>query len=157
MTNKITLEDIALVSKEVSESDALIEELNKKNDELANKRGRLLYDFILQNEMLKDSTWGIKSHGTALYYQTPDNNEGITLLKEMFGNGFANLLTQDGVELYYSDRSLTATFDSHLEMPEFVRKLKIKVDGSEVTARLRKINKEIGPLIELCHLFNLKG
>jgi hypothetical protein len=106
--------------------------------------------------LFKDSVWDLKSHGASLSYVGDKGDPIIITLKNIIGDTYADLLTGDGVELYYSELSLTANFDSHSLMPDFVKKFQIKIDGSEVLSRIKRMNKEMDPLMDICHIFNLK-
>lgn len=155
--SKISLEDIATLSTELEASNKTIEDLRTANDQLEVKRGGIITQYIIENELFKDTEWTLKSSGSTLEYHGSDKKDPvIDMLKNMVGDVYSTLLTGDGIELYYSDESITASFDSHTLMPDFVRKFKIKIDGSEIVNRLKRMNKDTDPLIELCHFFNLK-
>lgn len=152
-----TLEIIESISKEVDLKYKEIEDLRTKADELEQKRGSYVFQYVLDNELFKGTIWTIKSHATSLEYSDREDTSAFLFLKKIIGSGYVTLLSEGGVEVYYSDGSITANFDRHSLIPDFVKKHQIKIDGAEITSRLRRMSKEIDPLIEISHLFNLKG
>jgi hypothetical protein len=153
---KITLEDIEFLSKEIDANNKTIQDINLVIDQLTLKRGDYICQYIIDNSLFKDSVWDLKSHGDSLSYVGDKDDPIITTLKNIIGDTYADLLTGNGVELYYSELSLTANFDNHSLMPDFVKKFQIKIDGAEVLSRIKRMNKEMDPLMDLCHFFNLK-
>lgn len=152
-----TLEIIDSISVELDIKYKEIEDLRSNANELEQKRGSYILQYIVEKELFKDTIWTIKSYATSLDYSDRNDTAVMIFLIKLIGPSYVTLLATGGIELYYNDGGLTANFDRHTLIADFANKYQIKIDGAEITSRLRRMSKEIDPLIEISHLFNLKG
>lgn len=142
---KQTLASIAVLENQMGD-------LQDKIDPLLEKRNKLIWSVIVEEELFHGTKWSLTDACT-LEFEIKDNET----YRALFGNFYiTNLSPFPGINTSISYEEFLFYFDDPKLMPPLIKKLGLVVDSSEITARLKKSRREVESLEVLCHTLGIK-
>jgi len=150
--------------KEIDQELDLIDEQKQKLDnqsfDLVVKRHAIVAKLILDETLLENTTWTIKTSSLSSYLEYNGGRTDIPAMKEISeiaSVGFHSTFElSPGVRIQFDDNKVSLKFDDNKLVLAFATKHKLKVLGTNITDQLRKLQRQISGLEALCHIFNLK-
>jgi len=132
--------------------------LSNKIDDLFFKRDELIFQFLIENEVLLDTRWEIKAdaRGGAYLDYIPHNNinDPFSLLKEITKNhSWFDLGKEITFEL--NEGAICLAFRDVKQVLPFVKKTKLILVGNSIVNSMSKLKREISALESICHNFNI--
>lgn len=148
-------EEIKEYKLKILEVTTLEKDANKLANKLFNERNILVGKLFDNTSILKDSFWIYRSNHYSLNYAGDMKSPLVSFLREL-GESDVFFTTFHKSELFLSPEEMYFSFDNEDDIPDFIVKYKLKIDGSSVIGKMRELKKELGNLVALCHRLGIR-
>lgn len=158
------------VQKEIDDLAKRIEELDDRSAELGHQawelrrqRELLIAQMILEDELLKDTTWdvelsgGSNSGGVYLSFTgRVDDQSPMKKVVDMARRDYhSSFSLVEGINIRFDDNDISLTFKESKMMLPFISKYGLIINGTSIQDRLAKLKREVAALELVCHQFKL--
>lgn len=158
-------EEIDSLTNRIQEFDDRSSELGHQAWELRRQRELLFARLILEDGLLKDTTWDVEldtgyhpSNTVYLNYTGPitDKSTPIGKIIDMARNDYhSNFSLMENVNIRFDDNNISLHFKESKALLPFITKYGLVINGTSIRDRLAKLKREVSALELVCHQFKL--
>lgn len=157
------LQQIQNLAERINLLDDQSTELGHRAWDLRREREVLIARMILEEGLLKDSTWDVELGGTinnsGVYLSFTgliDDGSAMKVVVDMARSDYhSSLSLSDGINIRFNDNDISLTFKESKMMLPFIQKYGLVINGTSIQDRLAKLKREIASLELVCHQFKL--
>lgn len=156
MINKSKIE---LINASITELDKNINEALDKVEVLRQEGSALMIQIIEEEQLLKNTTWELDViHKTYLSYCGSKKDLVFKPISDLCANIWHTWIdVEDGIQLRFDDENVSLHFDEVRTILPFVNKHKLKINGKNVSDKIRILKHEISTLEQLIHRFSIQS
>jgi hypothetical protein len=157
---KTKRQQIEELKESISNIDLKACELQDEAAHLREKRDTIVSEVILEEELLANTNWEIRTFDNDVYLQFVGKlkDERFASVIDVVWNGWHSWFNlEPEVQIRFDDAIVTLNFDDPKLVIPFVKKHKLKVTGQTLVDRMRELKRELSALEAINHQFNLKG
>lgn len=152
---------ISQISEEIVSLEQEAGELQNKAFNLREERERLIASTIVEDKLLKGSTWELylpSNNNPVLHYTGPLTGdkvpEGMNFLNKLArGDYHSSIELADGIRLRFDDNDISLSFKESKQVMPFVKKNSLKVNGQGIKDNLAKLKRDVEALEIIVHQF----
>lgn len=151
-------EEIQILEEQLISLDHQIGELNKQRWELQNQRDQLVARLILEENLLQGTRWILHANDSPHldFDLSQENYSKIKKIQELARTDWhSSFRLQEGVVIRFDDNDVSLYFTEAKNLLPFAQKHSLIIDGTDITAKLAKLKREIAALEAIAHQYKL--